>query len=193
MSPSNLTKHIYLDALDHFGESDESFSFEDPPPPGSNWPKRIDVFAWKPQIDLNMYSFSTIGMSDVPQGDKKLRTELHFAIRDNSLDINLKRVAVFMANLASYPFMNNLYLDWGHTILSPGIIPYFEKCSSVMFFPAFVKSVWDTTRFDDMEIHYLNIVPLTMNEISHKNKNGPNSLYDYFDENNIDIFQDRQA
>ena len=119
------------------------------------------------------------------------RCELHFSIRAPAANLDLNLVSAFCANLATYPYANGTFYDWTQTINSPGEIPRFPGCSTVLLHPAFNVGGWDTMIFEGTKIQIMNLVPLTLEEMAFRQKNGPFSIYDYLSEKEIDIFRDR--
>ena len=159
-----ILRNLYHEHLDHFGEPDESIVFDDPPPPNDSFPNRIDVFIWLPNADCDVTTFATIGMAARPMRDAQHRAELHFGIRDSMSLANRRKVAVFMANLALYPFYHQTIFDWWHRVRQPGTIPMFTSCPSLFFHPRFVDEGWDTVVFEGTDVKLLNIVPVTQAE-----------------------------
>lgn len=194
MGASEIIRHVYKDTLDHFGEPDGSIRFCDPPPPpNSGWPERIDVFYWYDTDDLDITTFATIGMADKPMVGCQHRCELHFSLRKPAKAIDLNKVCDFCANIALYPFMNHTFFNWCQTLYNPGPIPYFPNCTALYFYPAFVEDGWDTIEFNETTIRIINLVPITSHEVKYKKQHNPFFLLDYFHDNNIDLFQDRET
>ncbi|MEM7147113.1 MAG: suppressor of fused domain protein [Verrucomicrobiota bacterium] len=194
MGASPIIRHVYEETIERFGEPDQSYAFYDPPPPPeSNWPERIDVLIWFDEQDLAITSFATVGMADKPMVGCDHRAELHFAVRRTASTMDLNKVSAFCANLALYPFMNKTSLDWAHTITQPGSIPYFPSCDALLMYPAFTDEGWDKTTFDSQNIHILNLVPVTFEELAYRSKHGPFSIFDYLAENEVDLFTDRNV
>lgn len=194
MGASRIVQHVYRDTIEHFGEPDHSVVFDEPPPPaGSGWPMLIDVFQWNPTTELDMYSFSTLGMSDGDQLGKGIRTELHFAVRGSGVETTaLQGVPKFLANLALFPFIHSTCFDFYHSVRKPGPIPCFDQCVGLVFLPAFVRNGWDTVSFEGQEIRLLNVVPIAKAEYEYRDQNGTRSLYDYWAKHGIDIFSNRE-
>jgi hypothetical protein len=187
-----IVKHIYREILERFGEPDGAFLFDDPPPPpGSGWPERIDVFFWRETADLDITTFATLGMADKPMAQCGHRCELCFSIRRPADTMDLRLVSNFCANLALYPFRKGTFFDWTQVLANPGEIPYFPRCTSLWFHPKFGEEGWDTMEFEGIPIKIINLVPITPDEAAYRAANGPASLYEYFAKNRIDVFKDR--
>ncbi len=191
MSASPIVRKMYHQTLERFGEPDGSIAFYDPPPPNDSWPQRIDVLYWKDTEDLDITTFSTIGMCDRPMRHAEHRCELHFSIRGRAETINMQKVSAFCANLAVYPFAHETFFDWAQLIKAPGDIPCFPSCRYLMLHPAFVKDGWDQVVIDGTKILIMNLVPLNESEVQYRAKHGPFSIFDYIVERQLDIFSDR--
>ena len=50
-----------------------------------------------------------------------------------------------------------------------------------------------TTEFNETTIQIINLVPITAHEVKYKKQHNPFLLLDYFHDNNIDLFQDRET
>jgi hypothetical protein len=191
MGASPIVCAYYSEAIERFGEPSGSYAFYDPPPPDDSWPQRIDVLYWENDAELDITTFSTVGMCDRPMSHVDHRCELHFSIRKPAREMNLNRVCAFCANLATYPFANDTFFDWTQTVVSPGAIPYFPNCRSLLLHPAFVADGWDTVMFGETKIQIMNLVPLTEREMSYRKEHGPFAIYNYLVEKAIDLFRDR--
>ena len=80
MGAPPILREVYRQHLEHFGEPTNSIRFDDGKKQ-AGWPDLIDVFIWDPEPDLDITTFSTIGMSAEPLPGVSHRAELHFAVR----------------------------------------------------------------------------------------------------------------
>ena len=193
-APSDLVRTVYFEHVDHFGDPNHSIRFEDDTKceVGAQFPPIIDVMIWRPDDSIDIATFSTIGMSERPMGDANFRAELHFAIRRESLTEEEEyQIAIFLANLATYPFYYKTHLDWWHSLRDPGRIPFFSEGMAVLFHPRFVVDGWDTVTCDKQEVRLLNVVPITQEELQLKKDSGLDPLFDRWTEMNIDLFTPR--
>ena len=181
---------MHDELIARFGEPDGTRTFSDAPGATSAWPARTDVLHWADDEDLDINTFATVGMCDRPMSHVKHRWELHFSIRGRADELNIGEVSAFCANLAAYPFANDTFFEWTQVVLNPGAIPHFPNCCCVMLHPAFHKDGWDEMEFEGTKIQIMNVVPLTPNEMAHRKKHGPYSMYDYFIEHEVDLFSD---
>ena len=140
--PSDLVRAVYFEHIDYFGEPNHSIRFGD----GTiregeeHFPPLLDVMIWRADDSLDITTFSTIGMSERPMDGVEFRAELHFAVRQSSLtEADEHEIALFLANLATYPFQNRTNLDWWHSLRDPGRIPLFSDGMTILFHPRFVK------------------------------------------------------
>lgn len=193
MAASKLIAKVYREHIEHYGEPNESIRFGgDTNAKGEEHiPSLIDIFVWLPNEDIDITTFSTIGMSDKPMNETEHRVELHFAIRKNLKETEISKISTFLANMAVYPFLNNTFFDWYHILSNPLEIPDFETANTILFLPAFVKNGWDTIQFNKQIIKILNVVPITNIEKEIMKNRGIDALYSYFESEQIDIFKGR--
>lgn len=190
MPASPIVRAHYEDLIERFGEPDGSWTFDDAPGAKPTWPARIDVLHWADDEDLDINTFATVGMCDRPMQGVDHRCELHFSIRSRADNLEIGKIAAFCANLALYPFEHGTFFDWTQAVISPGAIPHFPNCCCVMLHPAFHEDGWDESVYDAVKVKIMNVVPLTPNEMAHRKKHGPFSIYDYFIEHEVDLFSD---
>lgn len=193
-APSDLVRAVYFDHVDHFGEPDHSIRFGD----GSiregqeHFPPLIDVMIWRPDESIDITTFSTIGMAERPMTDADYRAELHFAVRRESITEDEEhQIALFLANLATYPFHYGTRLDWWHSLRDPGSIPLFSEGMSVLFHPRFIEDGWDTVTHGEQEVRLLNVIPITPEERQLKQDSGIDALFDRWADENLDLFTPR--
>ena len=190
MPASPIVRAMYEELIRRFGEPTGACTFTDAPGSDESWPQRIDVLHWADEEDWDINTFATVGMCDRPMRHVEHRCELHFSIRGSFETLDVLKVCAFCANLAAYPFANETSFNWTEVILAPGEIPHFLNCCCVMLHPGFYEDSWDTMEFEGVKIKIMNLVPLTPNEMAHRKKHGPFSIYDYFVEHEIDLFSD---
>ena len=193
MKASKLVAKVYREHIDHFGEPDKSLRFgEETCVEGEEHiPSLLDIFIWLPDKNIDITTFSTIGMSDKPMNGADYRVELHFAIRQNLQDNEISKTSTFLANLAVYPFLRDTFFDWYHILSNPLIIPNFKTANTILFLPAFVENGWDTIQSENQTVKILNAVPITDTEKGIVKNEGVNALYSYFETEQIDIFAGR--
>ena len=127
-------------------------------------PTRIDIVAWRESAEVDVTTFSTIGMAALPMPGAGHRAELHFTIRRDVDHAAANAIAQFLANLAIHPFLNDTFFDWWHKLRYPDQIPLFKGATAVLFHPRFVKSGWDMIKFNGVLVKILNVVPITADE-----------------------------
>jgi hypothetical protein len=169
MSASQILTEVYQAHVEHFGEPDESWVFDDGKNGGA-YPDRIDVLVWRPTDECEIATFATIGMSDRPMIGAAHRAELHFAIKARLEQREEHSIARFLANLAMYPFQIGSFLDWWHTISQPGVIPFFSRARCVLLHPEFVRDGWSWIETSVSDVRILNVVPITEEEEALKEK-----------------------
>lgn len=193
-SPSDLVRAVYIDHVDHFGEPDHSIRFGDGTARKGeeHFPPRIDVMIWRPDDSVDIGTFATIGMAERPMDDADYRTEMHFAVRRKSFTEQEEyQIALFLANLATYPFHYRTHLDWWHSLRDVGKIPLFSDGMSVLLHPRFIEDGWDTLIYKEQEVRLLNVIPITPEERQLKNDSGIDALFESWADRNIDLFAPR--
>lgn len=163
MSASNILQEVYQAHIDHFGEPDDSWTFDDGKE-SAIYPNRIDVFIWSATAECDITTFSTIGMSDRKMSGAAHRAELHLGLRLKTEKEDDALIARFLANLAMYPFQIGSFIDWWHTVSKPGKIPFHTSADCVLFHPRFVSEGWDSIATSSGEVRILNVIPITKKE-----------------------------
>jgi hypothetical protein len=165
MAVSPLIRQVYREHLERFGEPDDAVTYEDDEQSYGR-PTRIDVVAWRRSAEVDVTTFSTIGMSAFPMPGAGHRAELHFTIRRDVDRETVSDISKFLANLALHPFLNTTFFDWWHKLNYACQIPLFRGATAVLFHPRFVKSGWDMIKFNGVLVKILNVVPITADEYS---------------------------
>lgn len=142
MSIPTILKEVYKAYIEHFDEPSKSIVFDDGQQK-DGFPSRIDVFIWEPDEDVNITTFSTIGMSTVPMSNGN-RSELNWSIRRKLDGAEQNQACTFLANIAMYPFYYNCFFDWWHTVNEPGNIPIYMSAETLLLHPAFIEDGFDT-------------------------------------------------
>lgn len=190
--PSDLVKKVYWEHIDRFGEPSQSYRYDNPPTQeGADFPAFIDVIIWVPNEELNITTFATIGMSDKPMKGVDYRAELHMAVEGELDEATSGEMTRFLANLSLYPFSNNTYFDWWHTLPNAGVIPGFTSTQSILLHPAFVANGWDIICTEWAHVKILNVIPITKEEQLISKNQSVKALLDYMQENNISYFKRR--
>lgn len=191
--PSAIVKAVYWEHIRRFGEPSRSLRYDNPPAesPDVIYPPFIDVMVWEPEEDLNMTTFTTIGMCDKPMATVDYRVELHFSVEGPIDEGTTGKIATFLANLSLYPFMNKSYFDWWHTLPNVGAVPGFPSASAVFLHPSFVKNGWDIICTEYGHVKIMNVVPITKEEHALSRENGINGMLDYLEQNGISYFARR--
>jgi hypothetical protein len=101
------------------------------------------------------------------------------------------RLAVFLANLAAYPFTNDLKLDWWESLRSPGAIPAFADCTQVLIAPSIHDDAWSRFAPPDDDVKLLHVIPVTRTEHHVLQDHGRESFLEFVEERGVDIFAPR--
>ena len=190
--PSALVKAVYHEHIARFGEPAQSIRYEDPPLDASiAVPAFVDVMVWPADEELNITTFATIGMCDLEMPQSDQRAELHFSVEGDANPQTTAEITRFLANLALYPFINHLHLDWWHVIPNAGHIPHFTGMNSLLLHPAFVEGGWQHICHDGESVKILNVVPITSQELQQYRSSGMESLLQYFEQQDINLFAPR--
>jgi hypothetical protein len=163
MAASPLIRQVYREHLERFGEPDDAITYDDDEQ-SYGQPTRISIVVWRRSAEVDVTTFSTIGMAAFPMPGAGHRAELHFTIRSDVDRAMVGAVSKFLANLAIHPFLNDTFFDWWHKLRYPGQIPLFREATAVLFHPRFVKAGWDMIKFNGVRVKILNVVPVTADE-----------------------------
>lgn len=164
MIKNEITAQIKAEYKHYFGTEKTYYHFDNDEMP-HEFPRKIQVGVWEADEQFLITSFATVGMSRSPMRDGS-RAELHFAIRATLSEEQQHEVALFLANLALYPFQAKEPLDWWYTIEDAGKIPLFTAAQSILLHPAFIENGWNYLSSSKEEVKILNVVPITQEECS---------------------------
>lgn len=162
MKISEIKSQIKSEYNHYFGPELKYYQFNNDEIP-SDFPQDIEVGIWEADEHFDLTSFATVGMSSAPMSGGS-RAELHFAIRQKLTESEQYEVALFLANLALYPFQVEDALDWWYSIEDAGGIPLFTSAQSVLLHPAFIENGWNFIGSTKEDIKILNVVPITEKE-----------------------------
>jgi hypothetical protein len=189
--PSELLRHVFDAHEKNYGEPDMHYPFDPVMVDGQPVVERLDVFVWRPNTEVPMTTFSTIGMSGKKMPGVDHRCEIHFTVRGRLTENEESETARVLANLAVYPFLQKTYFDYWH-ILPHLEMPKFFKCSAGIFHPAFTKDGWDTIESQNDKIKILNLVPITPQERATAQTAGVSPMLNALYDHRVDIFSDRK-
>src|SRR5262245_16976503 len=125
--PTRKMRRLYRRLSKRFGgEPEDLWVFdpadEDDPPP---YLTLKHVMVWPADGDCDVTGFQTLGMSEAKMNGADYFAELHLAVRAPLEKAGRERLARYLANVAAYPFANDLKLDWWELIPNSGRIPTF--------------------------------------------------------------------
>ena len=190
--PTSIVKQVYHEHISKFGEPDQSTRYDIPPTyDETKFPSFIDVMVWPADEEVHVTTFATIGMSDKAMLGAEHRVELHYSI-EGVLSVELtNQITMFLANLSLYPYLNDTYFDWWHTLPNINKIPGFPSASCVLLHPTFIENGWELICTDEANVKILNLVPLTKEEHDFAKKTSISVLLDSMAEKNVSLFEPR--
>jgi hypothetical protein len=150
------------------------------------------VPVWAADRRCEVTALNTLGMSDRRMRRVRYFAELHLAYRGRLRKPQRLNLARFLADVAEYPFENNVKLDWWEVILNPGRIPEFPGCRHLLLHPRFVPEGLDKIGDDDGPIKLLYVVPITPRERHLLVDHGRECFLEYVEEEGVDLLADRQ-
>ena len=121
----------------------------------------------------------------------KYFTELHLGCRVRLKKQDRERMARYLANIAEYPFTNDLKLNWWEVITKPGNVPFFPGCRHLLLHPRLTTEGVDVFEDEEGSVRLLYVVPITPLEHHLFVAHGRDALVGYFAENEIDVLSDR--
>ncbi|MCG8610427.1 MAG: suppressor of fused domain protein [Pseudomonadales bacterium] len=187
--PTPRMKALYRHFTDKWGEPDHLIWFDPNQATRNCTLKKIHIGAWLADEDCDVNSFVSFGMSETEMGHSGSgkRAELQFAVRGLLSKTEIHEIARFLANVAEYPFMNSLELDWWHSIRDAGSVPCFPKISKILFRPPFTESANASTSYNTEMIKFLFLVPLSEAENQILSTDGPGAYEQYMTDNGFDL------
>src|SRR5215813_9942619 len=99
MATSPLIRQVYREHLERFGEPDDAITYDNDEQ-SYGQPTRISVVVWHRSVEVDVTTFSTIGMAALPMPGAGHRAELHFTIRRDVDPPSIDAISKFLANLA---------------------------------------------------------------------------------------------
>ncbi|NUM79633.1 suppressor of fused domain protein [bacterium] len=191
IEPSELMRFVFDEHVAHYGEPDIHFRFDAHAAINKSVLDYLDVFVWRPTPEIPMTTLSTMGMGERAMIGCPHRCEIHWTIRGSMSEQEESDAAAFLANIATWPFLNNNHFDYWHVLPDVGHIPQFENCSSIIFHPAFKKGGWDQVVQKEMTVKLLNLIPISANEKELAITSGVGVMLDRMYDQGVDIFKDR--
>jgi hypothetical protein len=196
-----LTEHFAIlksQYQKNFGNEDSIFKFSAPSDSqekdstqNSNLPKQLEVWLWRPDKISDLTTFATAGMSFQTQGQKQIRTELHFSIQGTLQEAEENNLAQFLANLSLHPFLTDNTFDWWNTLDLTGTIPGYDDCNSVLLHPPFHEKGWAKIDFKNYNAKILNVIPIPKSELLLARERGIEELQKLWERAEINIFERR--
>lgn len=192
-APSELVRYVYLKHIDHYGEPDACWRYGDGTvvPGKEHLPARMDIMVWRSNEEVDINTFSTIGMCDRPMEGCNHRVEIHFAVRGRVTEEQERKICHFLANLATYPFHYKNHIDWWHTMRDPSTIPLYSEGMGLLFHPRFVENGWDLITYGTQQIRLLHAIPITQEERALVREKGMDALLDEWERTELDMFMVR--
>lgn len=186
--PTDRMKALYHHFADKWGEPEHLIWFDPHLADRNCVLKKIHIGVWPSDDECDVNSFVSFGMSEAEMGcsGSGARAELQFAVRGKLTYEQIHEAARFLANVAEYPFANNLTLDWWHSLRDAGKVPCFPEVSKILFRPSFSESACSDAVFGNETIKFLFIVPLTEEESHVIIVHGPEAYENYMADNDFD-------
>ncbi len=189
--PSALLVHLFEEHILKYGEPDLYYRFDSSNSNIGAVLPYLDVFVWEATADVPVTTFTTIGMADRGMEGVDYRAELHFTIRGTLTEEECAEVAIFLCNLAAYPFLQTTHFDYYHLVSPAVTIPKFGSCRWGLFHPSFTDGGWDAIEHKGTTVRLFNFIPLTDTEVEMAKSKGVHSLLNWMYDHHIDIFADR--
>jgi hypothetical protein len=190
--PTPKMIRLYHQLVAGLGEPEDLWVFDPTELPQPNKLRLTHVPVWPADESRDVTLFNTLGMSERRMQGADYFTELHFAVR-SALDKDQRlQVARFLADVAEYPFQNNLKLDWWELINPGRPIPAFSGCKHLLLHPRLAPDGTDTLDDPDGPVKLLYLVPITPAERQLLLTRGRSAFLRQVEDNEIDLLQDRQ-
>ena len=184
--PTERMKALYQHNVGNWGEPRDLIWFDPAITVRPTQLSRIQVCVWPADDNCDVSTFATLGMSEREMlGSGVSRVELHFAIRAFVTQDQAHQVARFLANVAEYPFENELRIDWWHRLRDAGNIPMFPGKRRLLFRPPFTEGANGYITWASESIRFLYLVPLT-DEQAEVLSRGKDAYEQYLIDNELD-------
>ncbi len=162
MTIDGIRRDVLVHMEQGWGVPDEGFVFEGGPQPLG----RFDVLVYRPNDELGMTSFCTVGMAaGVMPGDAGRgggsRAELWFSRRGRLDPGDERAVAARLANLAVHPWSTGDPVAWGQTVGLAGDFPTFPGCPAVFLSGPLTPGGTDYLETADGRVRVIHVVPVT--------------------------------
>jgi hypothetical protein len=143
------------------------------------------LFACWPKDSNGLLHLTTLGMSNRPQPGSPDSIELHFAFKPDPINPQAEQVPGFLQIVGDDPFKNRKALKAGQVMRFEGI-PGFPNCSNLLFLPSRLTSATAFVEDGEGSIHFLDLIPLTDQEVSLAAEQGLDALFEHFKQEGID-------
>jgi hypothetical protein len=154
--------------------------------------EQVHVAIWDADKRCDVTTFMTLGMSELLMPHADYRTELTLGVRSPLAPDTRRRLPMFMANVAEYPFTHQRTLNWWERLTQPGEIPGFLDCPQLLLAPTFGDSPFKHFPAPDEDVKVLSLVPITAHEGHILKEHGPEAFLDYWEESGVDLFAPRR-
>jgi hypothetical protein len=162
MPASPVLRDVFSAHRAAFGEEDHGYLFEHGPPPID----RLDVLVYRPAGNLDLTTFTTIGMATAPDPGGN-RSELQFSRRGRLNADDESAVAGQLANLAVHPFSTGASFGWGQLIGLGHDFPTFPGRPAVFLSGPLTNTGRDYLATSEGQVRVINVIPVSEAERAH--------------------------
>lgn len=153
--------------------------------------EQVHVAIWDADERCDVTTFITLGMSELLMPHADYRAELTLGVRSPFAPEARRRLPMFLANVAEYPFTHQRALNWWERLTQPGEIPGFPDCSQLLLAPTFGDSPFKHFPAPDEDVKVLSLLPITVHEGHILKEHGAKAFLDYWEETGVDLFAPR--
>jgi hypothetical protein len=190
--PTPKMVRLYRRLVADLGEPEDVWVFDPQELPQPNDLRLIHVPVWPANEARDVTVFNTLGMSERRMKGAEHLVELRLLVRAALEQKQRQQLGGFLANLAEYPFENDLGLDWWEVINNPGRIPFFPGCKHLLLHPKLGPDGTNRLRDRDGSVKLLHVVPITPQERQILVGTGRTGFRRHVKKHVIDLLQDRQ-
>jgi len=183
-------KRLYHQLLHHWGEPADFITFDKGVARTRGPQDLVHVAVWHPDPECDITSFNTLGMSERLMPGARYRAELNLGLRGGVVPSSddIRAMARFLANLAAYPFLNALALDWRERLADPGSIPCFPGFTQLLLAPSLDGKGLEWFDPPDDNVKLLRAIPIGPYENHLLKAHGWQAFLAYADERHLDLF-----
>lgn len=190
MEPTGQMVRLYQQLASRKGEAAEILVFDETMASEATPLSFFHVAVWVPTLKTCVTTFHTLGMSEQFMPGADYLVELCWQVRGRLKRKHQASCARFLADVAVYPFLNGLKLDWWEHLIDAGEIPLFPDCQSLLIDTDLSGEAQPLIATENLKVLYLYpLTPLELHLVSEHNRD---DFLAHIEETKIDLYANRR-